>query len=416
MNQAVFSPVAVDNASILFLSLMRKEHANSFRFTMSLEEGIDPVVLQTAVDRIYRRFPTIIAGFRRGFFHFLQVPASQPPQVRRDPGCLLTMSRSEIESCCYRVFYSGKDISIEAFHALTDGYGAITSFITLVSEYLHLKKGIDVGVSQTRLDALALPQAQEICDSFLEHTQAAPKCLPSRFSYQLPRSSHADWNVKTSSLKIETKLLLDAAHRENVTINTLLSSVLASSVMELQKRYRTKRTLKPVRIMVPVDLRRLFPSTTLRNFSLYALPTMEPSDQDSPLGDICSSFSSQLRNQLSKESLSRMISYNVRTQNSLLFRYIPWKIKSTAMRIGYRFFGESNSSLTLTNLGKIRLPEALAPHVKDMQVFLTPRMGSPYGCAVLSFGDKLTINVSRFCEQPELEEIFFKKLQAVVTV
>ena len=35
---------------------------------------------------------------------------------------------------------------------------------------------------------------------------------------------------------------------------------------------------KPVQIMVPINLRRKFPSKTLRNFSLYALPCVRQAD------------------------------------------------------------------------------------------------------------------------------------------
>ncbi len=63
----------IDNASLLFLSLMQKNHTNAFRFTMTLTEEVCPETLQAAVDRVYRRFPTIIARFRAGFFHYLQI-------------------------------------------------------------------------------------------------------------------------------------------------------------------------------------------------------------------------------------------------------------------------------------------------------------------------------------------------------
>jgi len=76
----------VDNSSILFFSLMKKTHANSYRFTMTLDEEVCPELLQQAVDRVYRRFPTIIAGFLPGFFHYFQFPAQEPPQVQPDPG------------------------------------------------------------------------------------------------------------------------------------------------------------------------------------------------------------------------------------------------------------------------------------------------------------------------------------------
>lgn len=408
--QAIEFPV--DNASILFLSRIYPYHTNSFRFTITMTEEVCPVTLQKAVDRIWKRFPSVIAGFRQDFFRYMQVPADKAPRVLPDPGLLFPMTAEEVKNCCFRIFYAGRDISIEAFHALTDGYGAITTFTTLIAEYLYLMHGIAVPVSETRLDPDDIPKKQEVADSFLDHPHSKPAHLPSRYAYQLPRSAGSDWKVRVSSQRLDTKKLLDASHRHGVTLNSLLSAVLAWSVMDLQKQ--TQQKLRPVRLMVPADLRRLFSSKTLRNFSLYALPTMEVSDHDRPFPDFCRSFGQQLKEQLSKESLGKMIAYNVRTQNAWWFRRIPWTVKSTCMRIGYRFFGESNSSLTLTNLGRVQLPVEMQPYVENVQAFLTPRTGSPYGCAVLTYGDKVNINMSRFCENPELDRVFFEQLQAVM--
>jgi NRPS condensation-like uncharacterized protein len=89
-------------------------------------------------------------------------------------------------------------------------------------------------------------------------------------------------------------------------------------------------------------------------------------------------------------------------------------IKCAVMRLAYRFFGESNSSITLTNLGNVQLPAEMAPHVKTIQCILTPRAGSPYNCSVIAMNGRLTITFSRFCRQPELESVFFAKLDEIL--
>ena len=96
---------AIDNSSILYLALIRKDHTNIFRFTLTMSETVCPDILQKAVDRVYHRLPTIFSGFRPGFFHYTQVQADQPPHVKPDPGCLITMTREEIARCAYRVYY-----------------------------------------------------------------------------------------------------------------------------------------------------------------------------------------------------------------------------------------------------------------------------------------------------------------------
>ena len=404
----------VDNASILFLSLIKPYHTNSFRFSMTLNKEIDPSLLQQAVNRIYKRFPSVIAGLRQDFLHYRQVAVSAPPQVLPDPGLLKPMSKEELLNCCFRVYYEGRTVSIEAFHALTDGYGAITTFTTLIAEYLQLQERVQIPESVTRLNPEDAPKAEETEDAYISLADVPPRHLPSRFSYLPAMQQNVDWQVRSNALTVDIPALLDAAHRYDVTMNTLLTTVLASSIMDLQIRERAGKKLKPVRIMVPINLRRMIGSRTLRNCSLYCLPTMEAAQHTLPLQDLCKIFEAQLKDQLSKENQSAMVSYNVRTQNSWLFKAIPWKLKSAALRLGYRFFGESNSSLTLTNLGLVTLPEEMQPYVENFQCWLTPRVSSPYGCSVLSFDGKMTLTMSRFGEQDELSPIFFSKLKDII--
>ena len=401
----------VDNASILFLSLIKPYHTNSFRFSMTLTNPIDPEALQEAVNRIHKRFPSVIAAFRQDFFHYAQVASAHPPSIQPDPGLLRPMTAEELKTCALRVLYRDCTVSLEVFHALTDGNGTLTTLTTLISEYLDIVKGVAVPVGPTQLDVDAAPQEAETEDAYLRLADVKPRHLPSRFSYLPAKPADSDWQVRSNALTLDIQPLLDAAHRYDVTLNTFLTSVLAASIMELHKKERPGKKLKPVRLMIPIDLRRMIGSRTLRNCSLYTLPTMEGYQHNLPLEELCKSFDSQLKAQLSKENQSAMASYNVRTQNAWYFRFMPWKVKSLLMRLGYRFFGESNSSLTLTNLGLVRLPEELYDHVTDIRCWLTPRVSSPYGCTVLGFNNRLILNMSRFCPTDELGEIFFRKIK-----
>ncbi|MBQ3504981.1 MAG: hypothetical protein IJA75_09800 [Oscillospiraceae bacterium] len=413
MNKKAQTLFPVDNSSILFFALMKKNHANCYRFTMTLSEPVCRDTLQTAVDRIYRRFPTVIAGFLPGFFHYFQFPALQPPQVQPDPGCLNTMTREELHRCAYRVFYKDNTVSIEAFHALTDGYGAIASFTTLMAEYLRLKHGIHIPAVETVRNLEDIPTEAETGDDYLRHQEGKPLHLPSRYAYQIPGNPNPEWKVLKTTLQYPVQQIVDAAHRCGVSANTLLSGVLASTVMEIQEK-KNAGTLRPVRIMVPIDLRRFFESCTLRNFIWYALPTMEPSDRELSLEELLKKFHEQFKDQTQRKRLASIMAYNVKSQLSWFFRFLPRVMKYALMRLAYRYFGESNSSVTITNLGNLKLPEQMRPFVEKLDVVLTPRVHSPYGCAVISYGGLLSINISRFCEESELETIFVRKLNSLI--
>ena len=402
---------AIDNSAILYLALMRRRHTNSYRFTMTMREEVDPAVLQQAAERIYRRFPTIIAGFRKEFYRYRVIPAASAPLVQPDPGVLNPMSREEIASCACRIFYRGRDISYEGFHAAADGYGAVACLTTLVAEYLRLRHGSEIPVCNTLCRVDEAPMEHELEDSYLTHQSGKALHLPSRYSYLLP-GVYREPRVYPCARIYHTDTILAASRKHGVSMTALLSGIMAASIMDIQSRHARK--LKPVRIMVPVDLRRLFGSKTLRNFILYALPTMEPGDEKLPIRELLHRFQNQMKEQLDPRRMASIMAYNVRAQANLLFRAIPVGIKCALMRLVYRFFGESNSSITLTNLGNVQLPEEMASQVETMQCILTPRAGSPYNCSVIALNGKLNITLSRFCRQPELEAVFFAKLEEVL--
>lgn len=404
---------AIDNSSILYLALIRKDHTNIFRFTLTMSEDIQPELLQLAVNNVHGRLPSIVAGFRPGFFRYTQVQADQPPQVKPDPGCLITMTREEIARCAYRVYYRDNDIIIEGFHALSDGYGMAASFCTIAAEYLKLRYSIAIPTGYPVLDCGIEMTPDEAEDSYLKYADAKPLHLPSRYSYQLPGKEASHDHIHQHPLVYPVEDLLKAARSRGVSITALLSAVMAASVMEVQKQC-SSRKLRPVRIMVPIDLRRTFPSKTLRNFILYALPTMEPEEEALSLEQLAQKFSRQIKEHLRKDNLAGIIAYNVKTQSSPFWKVLPSGLKCGLMRLAYRFFGESNSSITFTNLGNMALPEVMIPYVKDIRLTMTPRARSPYNCGMFSYNGNFMLNICRFPQESRLEKIFTEKLDAVL--
>ena len=96
------------------------------------------------------------------------------------------------------------------------------------------------------------------------------------------------------------------------------------------------------------------------------------------------------------------------------FRMLPAKIKCGLMRMAYSFFGESNSSLTMTNLGNIALPDVMVPYVESFMLPMMPRVRSPYNCAMYSYNGNFSINICQFPKESQLEEIFSRNLQEVL--
>ena len=65
----------------------------------------------------------------------------------------------------------------------------------------------------------------------------------------------------------------------------------------------------------------------------------------------------------------------------------------------------------MSNLGAVDLPEAMKPFVARLDFILGTQATAPYNCGVLSFGDRLYINIIRNTRVPELENHFYRVLR-----
>ena len=167
--------------------------------------------------------------------------------------------------------------------------------------------------------------------------------------------------------------------------------------------------------MVPVNLRNIFPSKSLRNFSLYALTKTGP-DSIRSLNETAADIDSQMKEQLEKERLSAMMASNTVLKKNALLKRIPLKVKCFAVRTGFMLLGEKTSALTFSNLGRISFNESYADKIVRTDFILSPRLNSAYNCAVISCNDTVCINFSRTCSEPVLERIFFRRLKEMGAV
>ena len=75
------------------------------------------------------------------------------------------------------------------------------------------------------------------------------------------------------------------------------------------------------------------------------------------------------------------------------------------------FYHRRKTCLCLSNLGNVKLPEAMMPYVERMDFILSVQATQPYNCGVLSFGDELYINFVRNIREPKLESAFYQVLR-----
>lgn len=401
----------LDSSALIHLASRREDYTNSFRISVTLAEEVRPSILQKALDHIRADFPTIIAGIRSGRFQYEVVPADNSPLVRLDLETLACMDEDMIQTCAMRVLYKEKKIVVEIFHALTDGYGGLVFVRALVKEYLFLKHGVTIGKTGIKCLEEKGDGEVKVRDDFLTYAGTKTASVNHRKVYRLTEKcgKEGQKNIVTTGI-YDVKEILDIAHRFGVSLTTFLTAVMASSVIEMETNSRRPEEYEPIQIMVPVNLRKKFRSSSIRNFTLYALPCVKTSEFLQPFEILVTKINEQLMQELSGEHLSGMISTSVRLQKMPFVRDIPLSIKEAVLRLCFRYCGERNSCLTLSNLGEVSFPEEVQSYVDRVELILSPRRNAPYNCGLASYRGKLYINFIRRSGKEELEGIFFQRL------
>ncbi len=401
----------LDNAALIFPAIRQRHWVNVFRVSATLTEPVDPSLLQQAVTDLMPRFPSMYVRLRPGLFWYYLEELPAPPTVREDYAFPLTlMQAKELRSCCLRVMYFHDRIAVEFFHSLTDGTGGMVYLKTLTARYLFLKHGVEIPAESGVLDWREPPRDEELEDSFVRHTNGVPLNDREPNALRLRGSCEPNFLYLTTGV-IPTQALLDAAHRCGSTITVFLAAVMEESILRMQEeRCPDRKRRKPVKVTVPINLRRLYGSKTLRNFVLTLNPGVDPRMGDYRLDELCKVMAAQLAAEGTAQQMAGRIAANVTPQQLVLIKAVPLPLKSFIMRMVYNRRGESKGCINLSNLGPVRVPAEMEPRVRRMEFIIGTQRSYPNNCSVASYGGVTYINMIRNIRESELERRFFSRL------
>ena len=401
--------VKLDNAAKIYPAAMRKNWSNLFRQSVTLSEKVDVQVLQSALDVTVKRFPSIAARLRKGVFWYYLQQVESAPEIRPEYSYpLVFMDRQEMRTCAFRVIAYEDRIAVEYFHALTDGTGALIFLKSLAAEYLEQKYGICIPCEGGILDRREPPREEELEDSFLKYAGPVPASRKDTNAWKIKGTPQPDGSLHVTCFQLEVSQVQEVARRYGVTVTVLLSAVMLQALQNLQaETVKDIRKRKGIKLLIPVNLRQLFPSRTLRNFAMYTIPEIDPRLGQYSLGEICRLIQCKMGLEVTPKQMRKVITTNVNDEKNPLVRLIPLPVKNMVMKAIFDSVGERKSCLSLSNLGLVKLPDAMRPYVKRFDFILGPQAAAPYNCGVVSYENTVYINFTRNIRQAGLERHFY---------
>lgn len=140
-----------------------------------------------------------------------------------------------------------------------------------------------------------------------------------------------------------------------------------------------------------------------------------PVKEEYTFEEVAEAVKSSLEQQINKENLEKLFSYNVSNEKIIAARATPLFMKNIAMRYIYTQSALANTS-TITNIGNIVVDEAYKPYVEMFHSCLAMSKGQHIKGNICSYGSTLVFTFSYDITDPSIQRSFSERLLKMVRV
>ncbi len=398
----------LDNAAKIYPAARNTRWNNVFRMSCVLKEEVKPDILQQALEDVIDRFPSFRVTLKKGFFWYYFQFVTAKPKIQEEKNYPCTMMRLKGNGYIFRVLYFSHRISLEVFHSITDGTGNITFLKTLVARYCELC-GAHIADYGDVLHYDDDPTLEEVEDSFKRYVDKSKGTIsrtePTAYQIKGQKEKRGVLDITQGSMPFEQ--LHKVAKSYGCTINTYLASV-AAYVLLRRQLYENKSKKKPVKIQIPINLRKIFPSVTMRNFAGFFNTSIPPEEQT--FEEICKSMTSQIKDYVTPDYCQKFINSNVSIEQVPLIRVAPRFLKTFFMNMSFYAVGEKLMSVCLSNVGNVVMPPELNEYIDRFEFIIGPQKYIDHAMTAITYNGTSLVTFSRTIKNPILERDFFKVL------
>ena len=401
----------LDNAANIYPASMSKEYCSLYRMLITMAENIDVTILQAALTTVAERIPTFRCTLKAGAFWWYLDRCDSEPLVR--PLKPLKYFRfKEQDGLLYRISVNGKELSLDVFHALADGNGAMVFLMTLAGEYIRQRYGTAIQYNYLVLDPKDRPVYAEVEDSFKTVFSGRHGQLEKNVdAYHIRGTVMPFGTVKDLRVELQADAVRQVGKRYDCTVTELLTATMLYALQQEHRMDADKKKSSALKVSVPVNLRPLYHSRTVRNFSSYVNLGVDVKEGYLTFEELVKAVKAQKEHDLKKENLEPKIAANVELEEMLLVRMIPLLIKHRIIDIINLLHGDRYCSQTLSNIGNLNVPNALLPYIQSVDFALGRQRGNSGAVSCVSYNGRLCLHMTRKIYSDRFEQAFPYQLQ-----
>lgn len=342
---AEFRWMKIDTASIMFSCLSSKTWGRTFRAAVVLkDEDVRPDILERAVADLAVSYPSMYSFIRKGFFWNYQEGATLLPEIREEYSRqLLPITMRNDGRPDFRIVYHKRRIGIETAHYLGDGTGVGIYFNALMERYVELCENPESEYKPVEI------KNEYLTNSYADYFEKGGE----KEEQDNIDAYHLEGEIKEGFLQLifmmtPAEEIKAKAKEMSLTVTEYLATALILGAI----KNASAPIEKPVVIAIPVNLRKLFPSETVRNFTVQSKIVFCPGGRtDWTFEEIADGIRGQLKERTTKENMQKTLNRFGSLAGNPIIKPVPNFIKQAVMRKSQK---ETHAGFTtiLTNTGE----------------------------------------------------------------
>lgn len=396
---------SLDNAAKLFSAASSPKDTRVFRFYCVLKEKVDGKVLQEALNQTIEKYPVFLSVMRKGlFWHYLEKSELRPVvrEEYKEP-CSSLYVRDK-KTLLFEVTYYKKRINFEVFHALTDGTGATEFLRELVKNYLYLIHEEDLEPVELSNQYLTVKDQED--DSFSRYYDPDfPRKKKKKIrAVQIKKGGKGYEELQINEASMSVKELLGIAREKKVSMSVLLTAAFICAIHEEMSRMQEK---KPVILMVPVNLRKIFPSDSMLNFFGYIEPGYQFGGGKDSFEDVLEAVKLYFKENLTKEHMAGRMNELIAIEKHKILKWAPLELKNRCIRAGAKM-AEQEVTAVLSNMSVVKMPEDYAQYIEKFGVYTSTNRTE---LCICSFQDTLSLGFTSRYDSTNIQRNFYRILK-----
>ena len=396
---------SLDNAAKLFSAASSPKDTRVFRFYCELKEEVKEEILQEALNQTIQKYPVFLSVMRKGlFWHYLEKSELRPVvrEEYKEP-CSSLYVRDK-KTLLFEVTYYEKRINFEVFHALTDGTGATEFLRELVKNYLYLIHEEDLEPVELSNQYLTVKDQED--DSFSRYYDPDfPRKKKKKIrAVQIKKGGKGYEELQINEASMSVKDLLGIAREKKVSMSVLLTAAFICAIHEEMSRMQEK---KPVILMVPVNLRKIFPSDSMLNFFGYIEPGYQFGGGKDSFEDVLEAVKLYFQENLSKEHMAGRMNELIAIEKHKILKWAPLELKNRCIRAGAKM-AEQEVTAVLSNMSVVKMPEDYAQYIEKFGVYTSTNRTE---LCICSFQDTLSLGFTSRYDSTNIQRNFYRILK-----